>query len=183
MFTQRSAEKERETRNRARAAALDGTLGGELRQDDVGSWRGSAQRGDIQISLALGSAPVRQGFTYVLSEWTEISAERSSPVEPAWTLRSPVRTAFEYHDGLPGEAPNLTVGSRALVLVGAIGDPGKERLARWLAELPQGLRLVALTPKNVRFRAALERTDDELAFVARGIEIASGALNLALTLE
>jgi hypothetical protein len=173
-----SAEKARARENLARAGEIGRTLDLALLRDERGIYHGTLQRGGQQFSLAVGSAVTRKGMQYVLHPFVDLRAERPTLTPDAWSVRPPRRTHFEWHDGMPGEAPNFAVAQRALVLEGFIDDETRGRIVRWLEGLPREVWLHHLTPGEVHLRTdygqrarEAEQVEWMLGWAAEGLEL------------
>jgi hypothetical protein len=162
-LTKGSALKAAEARARARAGIIRSAFGAVLQaQSDVEtSWAGSFTQAGIEFEVAFGAEVVREGLAHAIHEWTKLVGRSTTAAEGAWEVRSPRRTAFEYHDGLPGETPNLITPRGVPLCAPQLAGAARTQVAHWVDELPRGVALVTWRKGEITLRANGELVDPQ----------------------
>ncbi|TKD06573.1 hypothetical protein [Polyangium fumosum] len=116
------------------------------------------------VTLCMGSPALVAGLfeKEKLIDWMTLEGKGPKGLPAGVNVRTPVRTVFEWRDGLPGEAPTLvTPGGVELVIENEAGSAfDNEALAEWVDSFPKGIWLVLMSASALELRAHAPATDD-----------------------
>ncbi|MDI1445100.1 hypothetical protein [Polyangium sp. 6x1] len=180
MIPRPRAERRAQERSAARANAVADALGFVAAQDAEipTTFRLHPEGTTDDVTLWMGSPALIAGMFQreKLIDWMKLEAQGPAGFPAGVNVRTPVRTVFEWRDGLPGETPTLvTPGGVELVIENEEGAAiDIAALTGWIDSFPQGTWLVSMNADAMELRANPPATDDAIACARAMLEKARG---------
>jgi hypothetical protein len=123
-------------------------------------------------TLSMGSPAMRRGlFRVEYVDWMRLRAKGDPSLPEGARIRPPIRTVWDWRDGLPGEAPMLSTPRGAPLVVESEDSFDLKRFVAWIDSFPGGVRLCTLSRDEVELRADGPATRDAAGGARRLFEL------------